>query len=575
MTAPGVNAEIRWSVLGSAAGGGLDLVDLSADGIVLARGSWVPARAAEALRARPATRWAWGDTARIYPGLLAAQARVTRAWDLRLCRRILRAALPGDDALGPQSAWDGASGFAPADEALFAAPAEDAPDADESVRELLRQLRAVTATAEPQRLRILLHGESAGALIAEEMHAAGLPWDGSEHSRILVETLGERPVGSGTPRRMRELADEVRAALGDPVANLDSPPKLLRSLHRAGIQVASTSRWELAEQAHPAVTPLLEYKRLARLLVANGWTWLDEWVRGGRFRPVYVPGGVVTGRWASSGGGALQIPRALRPAIRPDPGWVVIDADVAQLEPRVLAAMSRDLGLADAARGRDLYEGIVASGAVATREEAKYAVLGAMYGATTGESGRLVPRLRRAYPTAMRLVDDAASAGEDGASVRTWLGRASPPPDATWTALTQAASEETASIALREQARRAARDRGRFTRNFVVQGTAAEWALCWLAEIRGRLDALGQAGPPHAPRSGAVFADRPHLVFFLHDEVMVHAPAAMADDVAGAVADAAVAAGRRLFGSFPLDFPLDVEIIRPLGAGADDAGAAG
>jgi DNA polymerase-1 len=575
MTAPDEDAAIRWSVLGTAAGGGLDIVELSEHGMVLGRAPWSAAHAADAVRTRPETRWVWGDTARIYPGLLAAQARVTRAWDLRLCRRILRAALPGDDALGPASAWDGTSGFAPGDEALFAALAEDAPDADESVRELLRQLRAVAGAADAQRLRILLHGESAGALIAEEMHTAGLPWDAAEHGRILVSTLGERPVGSGAPRRMRELADEVRAALGDPVVNLDSPPKLLRALHRAGVQVASTSRWELAEQTHPAVAPLLEYKRLARLLVANGWTWLDDWVRGGRFRPVYVPGGVVTGRWASSGGGALQIPRALRPAMRPDPGWVVVDADVAQLEPRVLAAMSRDLGLADAARGRDLYEGIVASGAVATREEAKYAVLGAMYGATTGESGRLVPRLRRAYPTAMRLGDDAASAGEDGASVHTWLGRTSPPPDAPWTALAQAASEETASTALREQARRAARDRGRFTRNFVVQGTAAEWALCWLAEIRGRLDALGQVGAPHAPRSGAVFADRPHLVFFLHDEVMVHAPAAMADAVAAAVTDAAVAAGRRLFGTFPIDFPLDIEIIRPLDAGAGGAGADG
>ena len=33
------------------------------------------------------------------------------------------------------------------------------------------------------------------------------------------------------------------------------------------------------------------------------------------------------------------------------------------------------------------------------------------------------------------------------------------------------------------RARRSARDRGRFTRNFIVQGTAAEWALAWLAGV--------------------------------------------------------------------------------------------
>jgi DNA polymerase-1 len=128
---------------------------------------------------------------------------------------------------------------------------------------------------------------------------------------------------------------------------------------------------------------------------------------------------------------------------------------------------------------------------------------------------------------------------------------------------------------LRDHARRAARERGRFTRNFVVQGTAAEWALCWLAEIRGRLDALGECPEPHARRSGAVFARRPHLVFFLHDEVMVHAPASMADDVAAALTDAAAAAGRRLFGTFPIDFPLDVDVIHPLASGTGAPDGAG
>jgi len=51
---------------------------------------------------------------------------------------------------------------------------------------------------------------------------------------------------------------------------------------------------------------------------------------------------------------------------------------------------------------------------------------------------------------------------------------------------------------------------------------------------------------------------RPHLVFFRHDEVMVHSPAAVADDVAAAVREAAAEAGRLLFGDCPVDFALDV-----------------
>ena len=102
---------------------------------------------------------------------------------------------------------------------------------------------------------------------------------------------------------------------------------------------------------------------------------------------------------------------------------------------------------------------------------------------------------------------------------------------------------------------------GRFTRNFVVQGTAAEWALAWLAETRTRLAELPAVGADNAAdRSGPVFDRRPHLALFLHDEVIVHTPAIYADETAQVVRDAAASAARLLFGDFPIDFPLDVRI---------------
>ncbi|MFT4136736.1 bifunctional 3'-5' exonuclease/DNA polymerase [Microbacterium sp.] len=518
-----------------------------------------------------APRWVWHDTPAWYVSLLDAGVRVGRCHDLRLCHAILRdSALLRDDAgLRTAREWDAAPATDAADvaPALFelddgAAISHGPPDdLDAALSEFARQRAALAASADPGRLRLLLAAESAGALIAAELRAAGLPWDAAVHDRILTDVLGARAAGAGAPARIEELAALVRAELGDEAVSLDSQPKLLRALHRVGVLVESTSKWELAQHDHPVVAPLLEYKQLTRLMSANGWAWLDEWVRDGRFRPVYVPGGVVTGRWASSGGGALQLPRLLREAVRADPGWMLVVADVAQLEPRVLAAMARDERLADAARGRDLYAGIVESGAVATRSEAKIAMLGAMYGATTGDSGRLVPRLRSTFPRAMRLVDGAARVGEDGGVVSTWLGRSSPPPSDAWSRVQSRASEAAASADDEARARRWARDRGRFTRNFVVQGTAAEWALAWLADVRGRLAALPPVPATEAaPRSGPVFSRAPHLAFFLHDEVIVHTPAALADQVAAAVQDAADAAGRLLFGDFPLDFPLDLRI---------------
>ncbi|TQJ32107.1 bifunctional 3'-5' exonuclease/DNA polymerase [Microbacterium sp. SLBN-146] len=563
--------EPAWIVLGRAEGTAVAAVALDIEGQELSRDriaqadvpGWVER---EEQRHRP--RWVWSDAPQWYGPIVAAGHRVARCHDLRLVHAILRdSALVRPEApVKDPSSWDsppaeqdtrGATLFDLADAESVTTP----HDIDEALAEFQRQRAAIAEGADATRLRLLAAAESAGALIAVELRAAGVPWDAGKHDAILQDALGPRPHSGGVPTKMLTAADRVRTALGDPAVSLDSQPKLLRALHRSGVQVASTSRWELAQHTHPVIEPLLEYKKLARLLSANGWAWLDDWVAGGRFRPVYVPGGVVTGRWASSGGGALQLPRQLRAAVRADPGWKLVVADVAQLEPRVLAGMSRDMALADAARGRDLYSGIVDSGAAATRDEAKLAILGAMYGATTGDSGRLVPRLRRIFPRAMALVDDAARVGEDGGIVTTWLGRSSPPPSSEWVEILARATEADATPAQELGARRLARDRGRFTRNFVVQGTAAEWALAWLADLRLRLAELrGSAADAGHSRSGPAFAEHPHLAFFLHDEVIVHAPASTADAVADAIAGAADAAGHLLFGDFPLDFPLDLRI---------------
>ena len=556
-------------------------------------------------------RWVWSDTREWYPRLLGAGVRIRRCHDLRLCAAILdrstMTAAARADGRHPHPHWlppgpsEAAAGSAPnlvpahaMHSTLFdlegfgestveliatnatgfagggtvaAAPSTDgmAPTpVDPVLRELARQEALVAESSDPGSLRLLLAAESAGALIGAEMHAAGVPWDRAVHERVLDAELGPRPTPGWKPQRMEELAVRVREALGAASVNLDSQVDLLRALRRAGIQVDSTARWELREHEHPAIEPLIAYKKLARLMSANGWAWLDEWVADGRFRPEYVPGGTATGRWATSGGGALQLPKNVRSAVVADPGWTLVVADAAQLEPRVLAGMAHDEAMATAGRGRDFYLGLVDAGVVATREEAKYAILGAMYGATTGESGRLVPRLARAFPRAMALVDRAAREGERGGSVTTLLGRSSPPPSAEWRAVQARASEPEATTSDERRARSTARDWGRFTRNFVVQGSAAEWSLCWMAALRGRLDQIAARvsdATPSAAASGPMFGRAPHLVYFLHDEIIVHSPREVADEVAGAVEEAARGAGRLLFGDFPVEFPLDLAIV--------------
>jgi len=499
-------------------------------------------------------RWIWDDTTRWYPELLTAGLRVERCFDLRLCHAILRASAltaSSELATAPPGVWDApaAALATPQPDGLFELDEPLSPEPD-PLSEFSLQRAAVAGCAEPARLGRLIAAESAGALVAAEMRFAGLPWRADAHDRILTGILGPRPAVEGArPTKMQETLDQVRVSLEAPDLNPDSPADLLKALGNVGLMVTSTRSWELKQLKHPAIAPLLEYKKLSRLLSANGWHWLDTWVEGGRFRPDYVPGGVVTGRWATSGGGALQLPRQIRGAVVADDGWKLVVADASQLEPRILAAMAADRGMVEAGAAGDLYAGIVASGAVETRDQAKVAMLGAMYGATTGESGRLMPRLARAYPKAIGLVEDAARAGERGEIVTTRLGRSSPPGRGF-------ALDEGASAAEASRVRDRSRAWGRFTRNFVVQGSAAEWALCWMASIRRRMTVLG---------GDAWLTDAPHLVFFLHDEVVVHTPAEFADRVASEITAAAAEAGRLLFGDLPVTFPLTVAIVDDYG----------
>jgi DNA polymerase-1 len=491
-------------------------------------------------------RWVWDDTTRWYPELLSQGIRVQRCTDLRLCHNILRRSPFIDQSLliGSDSAtWDELQPEGDSKHALFAA--QDFGDTLDVVAEDARQRAALEASSERGRLTLLLAAESSGSLAAAEMAFAGLPWSARAHDEMLSRRLGPRPSPGRKPQGLQQLQDELRDLLAAPKLNPDSPGELLSALHAAGVDVPDTRSWRLEREDHPAMPVLLEYKKLSRLLHANGWNWIDTWVKHGRFRPQLLVGAVVTGRWASRGGGALQVPAELRQAVIADEGWKLVVADVAQLEPRVLAGCSRDLDMAQAARATDLYDGMVAAGAVPTRNDAKLGLLGAMYGATQGEGGRMVERMTRLYPQALSHVENAARAGERGDVVHTLLGRGSPRPNGNWM---QRSPDE-----ITEQPEGGDRRAwGRFTRNFVIQGTGAEWALCWLAELRNRLFALAPASP---------FASTPHLAFFLHDEVIIHTPEALATDAAAAVREAAAQAGRLLFGDFPIDFPLDVSVV--------------
>lgn len=558
----------RWA-LAPAEDGGAEVAPLGPDGLPAGPVRREP-DLVDAVRTRPdVTRWVWRSTADVYPRLLATGVRVERCYDIEAAETLL---LGHEGRLGePRSAAAALArlrgGPVPPDPPQRAAEPGSQSSLFEPrpvhvpLKDLLEvyadQRRRHEATAFPERMHLLTTAESAGMLVAAEMNESGLPWSADVHREVLHELLGERYAGGGEPRRLAELAEEVSAAFGRRVRP-DLPADVIKAFAQAGIKVKSTRRWEIESIDHPAVKPLIEYKKLYRIWVAHGWSWLQDWVRDGRFRPEYLPGGTVTGRWVTNGGGALQIPKVIRRAVVADPGWRLVVADADQMEPRVLAAISRDPGLMEVAgRESDLYQSVSDRAFSGDRAQAKLAVLGAVYGQTSGDGLKNLALLRRRFPKAVAYVDDAARAGEEGRLVRTWLGRTCPPAVGASDAAASASEEaglpqddpaettgDQTSAWVPGYASSNSRARGRFARNFVVQGSAAEWTLLVLAALRRTCTDMAA-----------------ELVFFQHDEVIVHCPAEEADTVVTAIREASDLAGRLTFGETPVRFPFTTAVV--------------
>lgn len=513
-------------------------------------------------------RWVFPDAMADYPAVLRGGLRVRRCHDLALTESLLQ---------GYDGHWGSPRRVAAAYARLHGLPVpDDKPvpvratqptlfdvgcgdstagvDPGEVARVVFaEQLRRIAATERSRSFGLLVAAESASALVAVEMTEAGLPWRSDIHDDILVELLGGRALRGARPPRLAALADQIAAAFPGIPINPDSPASVLAAFSRAGIVLDSTYSWVLRQTGHPGVAPLLAYRELSRILSAHGWAWRAEWVDGGRFRPDYVPAGVVSGRWATRGGGALQIPRRLRAAVVADPGHVLVVADAGQLEPRVLAAMSGDPAMMRAAGEEDMYAALAAESFGGDRAKAKLGLLGAMYGQTGGQAAAPLATLRQRYPRALDLLERAARTGESGGLVRSHLGRTCPPPSTSATGgdlddlgggPPEGLAEGEADTSQHARGGARARARGRFTRNFVVQGTAAEWAAAVLAALRLRLLDIDPGG------------DASQLVFFQHDELVVHAAREHADAIVEAILRAAQEASDLLFPGTPVRFLL-------------------
>jgi DNA polymerase-1 len=199
--------------------------------------------------------------------------------------------------------------------------------------------------------------------------------------------------------------------------------------------------------------------------------------------------------------------------------------------------VSGDAALAVATQEADMYAPVAARLGV-ERDIAKVAVLGAMYGQTTGRGAEALRGLETNYPVAMSYLSDAARAAEGGNDLRTRGGRlvrmggGQVEPD-------QHRSDGDSPDAA---GRSRAAARGRYGRNAMVQGAAAEFFKTWAAVVRARLTQLD---------------DRATTVLCLHDELLLHVPVERGTEIGQGVEDWLQEAAIRW-----MDAPTDADVSR-------------
>lgn len=369
--------------------------------------------------------------------------------------------------------------------------------------------------------------ESAAALLCAELEIDGLPIDVAEAERIIASFIGPRPRNAADEQRLADERDQlVLEHLPGPPIDLDlrNPASVKSLLRRVGIEVPDTRAWRLERirDQDPIVDALLTWRRAERIATTFGYRWLDQHVGSdGRLRGQWSASDGAAGRMTATAG-LHNMPAELRPAVAAGPDRVFVRADLGQIEPRILAAVSSDDSLAAATWEDDMYAPVAERLGV-TREIAKVAVLGAMYGQTTGHGAVALRGLESAYPVAMAYLDNAARLAEGGNDLRTRGGRLVRMSSGEQLDETGETGEAPGRVA-----RSRAAARGRYGRNAMVQGAAAEFFKTWAATVRARATPIGAT-----------------IVLCLHDELLVHCRADDAAAVSGIVTDGLQEAGHR------------------------------
>ncbi len=296
----------------------------------------------------------------------------------------------------------------------------------------------------------------------------------------------------------------------------------------------------------PIIEKILEYRTLTKLksTYADG---LDSFIGAdGRIHTKFHQTITATGRLSSSEPNLQNIPvrlelgRQIRKLFTPKTGCVFVDADYSQIELRILAHMSEDESLIQAYKEEQDIHRMTASKVFhipfeevtpTQRSNAKAVNFGIVYGIssfglgqdlniTKKEAENYIHQYFEAYPNLKKYLDNLVVQAKETGSVTTLYGRKRPIPEISSSNFMQRSFGE------------------RIAMNSPIQGTAAD--IMKIAMLRVK-KALKQQGL------------QTKILLQIHDELLLEAPKAEAEQVAKILKEQMMAAAS-------LQVPLSVEV---------------
>jgi DNA polymerase-1 len=388
-----------------------------------------------------------------------------------------------------------------------------------------------------------------------------LPVAGIELAGIYLDQHRWREQLVAVERRRATLANELQDMLAEESAqgslfggptrmdiNLDSHVQLTKALKRLGIPVPdSTRNWKLQPLAaeYPPIAKLLEYRTVQKALTSYGENILEEInTVTGRIHANFHQIGAPTGRFACTNPNVQQVPHAIeyRRCFRAPEGRKLVISDFSQIELRILADFTGDQGFVDAFNsGADLHRVTAAQVFNVPLEQvnkeqrdfAKRLNFGVVYGIgaqrfamMTGLSLTDSEDLLRRYFSTYRQLDawlrDAANRALRERMARTASGRL-------------------ARFRFDPEDRQAASLAQRNGKNTPIQGSSADILKRALRLLHDKLRGTTAC-----------------IVNIVHDEIVVEADAAQAQEIAKMVEDAMCAAGEEYVKKVPIKVETEV-----------------